>query len=76
MEILNIPNIWLDLSGSKLNFIIATVVILVLVAVVSVAGMRGKNQNMKNAYRFILYMCIIGLVFTAIVFGVLNAGLL
>jgi hypothetical protein len=66
----------LPLTGTTLNFVIATVVLLVLVGIVAAIAMRGKDEAKRNSYKFILYMCVIGLVFTAIVSGVFIAGLL
>jgi hypothetical protein len=66
----------LPLTATTLNFVIATVILLVLVGILAAIGMRGKDEAKRGPYKFILYMCVIGLVFTAIVVGVFTAGLL
>ena len=66
-----------SLGPNGTNFIIATVVLLVLVAVVSV-GMRSrlpKGDAKRAAYGLIAGLCVVGLLFAGLVYAAFAAGM-
>ena len=60
-----------------MNFIMVTVVLLVLVAALSywMRSRLPKGDAKRGAYQVIAVLCIIGLIFTGLVYAVFAAGL-
>jgi hypothetical protein len=66
------------LGTNASNFMMITVILLVLVAVLSF-GMRSrltKEDTKRGAYGVVATICIIGLIFTGLVYAVFAAGLM
>jgi len=65
------------LGTNAMNFIMITVVLLVLVGILAF-GMRSrlpKQDSKRGAYGVVAFLCIFGLVFTGLVYAAFAAGL-